>query len=430
MRRNRPHAAKGPIFTLSKFLLLAFVLAMPVQTFAQATADGSAEKQRAYELYDRNKFAEALPILEKLVAANPSDVGLLERAGWATLVIAGSIKDPEARKKSRERARGFLTRAKELGDDTELLRAGLEALALPDTTDESLSPVKEADAAMRDGEEAHSRGEFDKAIKAYQRALELDPKLYLAALFTGDMYFKKGHQATDATEKKQLMAAAGEWFSRAIAIDENVETAYRYWGDALDALGRTDEARERFVEAILAEPYNRRAYVGLAQWADRHQVSLGHPKIDIPISVTSKKPGEVSIVDQLALKGSDNDGSAAWIMYGMMRSTWMDQNNGSRSDRFAKAYPGESAYRHSLAEEAAALRGVVASVQVQTKEKPGMKLTPALENLMKLSDAGLIEAYVLFVRPDEGIARDYPAYRKLNRDKLKQYWTKIVLGAK
>jgi hypothetical protein len=283
---------------------------------------------------------------------------------------------------------------------------------------------------MREGEEAHSRGEFDKAIKAYQRALKLDPQLYLAALFTGDMYFKKGYQAPDSTEKKQMMAAAGEWFGRAIAIDENVETAYRYWGDALDAQGRTDEAGEKFVEAIVAEPYNRRAYVGLAQWAERHQVSLGHPKIDIPITVTSKNPCEVNIVDQLAPKGGDNDGSPAWIMYGLVRSMWMDRKGGGRSEKFAKAYPSESAYRHSLAEEVAALRGVVESVMVQTKEKPGMKLTASLENLMKLNDAGLIEAYVLFARPDEGITRDYPAYRKSNRDKLRQYWTKSVVGAK
>jgi tetratricopeptide (TPR) repeat protein len=135
---------------------------------------------------------------------------------------------------------------------------------------------------MREGEEAHSRGELDRAIKGYKRALELDPKLYLAALFTGDMYFKKGMQANDAGEKKEMMAAAGEWFERAIAIDENIETAHRYWGDALEAEGRLEEARDRFVDAIIAEPYGRRAYVGLTQWGKRHQVSLGHPRIDIP----------------------------------------------------------------------------------------------------------------------------------------------------
>ncbi|PYS37996.1 MAG: hypothetical protein DMF71_17540, partial [Acidobacteria bacterium] len=64
----------------------------------------------------------------------------------------------------------------------------------------------------------------------------------------------------------------------------------------------------------------------------------------------------------------------------------------------------------------------------QTKEKPGMKLTPSLENLVKLSNAGLLEAYLLFVRPDNGIARDYESYRAANRDKLRRYWLEVVIG--
>src|SRR6185503_20321630 len=109
--------------------------------------------------------------------------------------------------------------------------------------------------------------------------------------------------------------AAGVWFAKSIAIDANRETAYRYWGDALDAQEKTDEARDKFVEAIVAMPYNRTAYVGLTQWGQRHNVSLGHPRIDVPSNVTSNKPGEINItVDELTLKGND-DGSAAWMMY-------------------------------------------------------------------------------------------------------------------
>jgi hypothetical protein len=117
-------------------------------------------------------------------------------------------------------------------------------------------------------------------------------------------------------------------------------------------------------------------------------------------------------------------------MYGMSRALWMNKKDGSRSDKFAKAYPNESVYRHSLAEEVEALRGVVESVQEQVKQKRVKTLTPSLENLMKLNDAGLLEAYILFVKPDRGIARDYPTYRKANRDKLRRYWLEVVIGAK
>ena len=86
--------------------------------------------------------------------------------------------------------------------------------------------------------------------------------------------------------------------------------------------------------------------------------------------MTSKKPGEVNItIDMSVLKGDSDDGSAAWMMYGIVRAGWMDKKEGGRSDKFAKAYPNESVYRHSLAEELDGMRAVLESVRVQKKEK-------------------------------------------------------------
>ena len=63
-----------------------------------------------------------------------------------------------------------------------------------------------------------------------------------------------------------MRPAAGAY--KAIAIDENRETAFRYWGDGLMRRGK-HQARDKFVDAIVAEPYGRRAYVGLTQWGSR-----------------------------------------------------------------------------------------------------------------------------------------------------------------
>jgi hypothetical protein len=52
----------------------------------------------------------------------------------------------------------------------------------------------------------------------------------------------------------------------------------------------------------------------------------------------------------------------------------------------------------------------------------------SLANLLKLHQSDLIEAYVLFVTPDEGIARDYDEYRRTHRDSLKRYWTEIAIA--
>jgi len=264
MLRIPPQARKDSPLLFSSCLCVLLVLFSQVPTTAQTPSEAAAQRRQALDLYERNKFADAIPILEKLVVDHPDDSVLLERLGWATFVVSGSIKNPEVRKQARDKALGYLKRAQALGDDSELLKTGLNALSQPDTTDAKLSSVPAADAALREGEEAHSRGDLDGAINGYKRALELDPKNYLAALFTGDMYFKKAYLATDESVKRQMTASAGEWFAKAIKIDPNIETAHRYWGDALMAVGDDEGAKEKFIEGIIAEPYNRTPYAGLS----------------------------------------------------------------------------------------------------------------------------------------------------------------------
>jgi len=409
--------------------MVALVFSMNVSVIAQQT-DYEAEKQRVAQLLDESKTVQALPILEKLAAQNPKDRDVQFYLGFCILAKTADIKDSAARKQERVRARSHLVRAKELGMADALLDQMLASIP-PDGGDmPKFSSNPEAESAMNDGESAYAHGDLDKALAAYTRALQIDPKLYHAALFAGDMQFKRGHNSTDAAERSAFFDKAGEWFSKAIAIDPNIETAYRYWGDALLEYGKNDEARTKFIDAIVADPYNQLVYSGLSKWGRQNQVQLGHPRIDIPTNVTSNKAGEINItIDDLMLKEKD-DGSAAWLMYSIVRANWMNKKDGTLSDKFAKAYPNETSYRHSLAEEMDALRLVLESVQTQTKEKKVKKLTPSLENLKKLNDAGLLEAYMLFAKPDKGIARDYDTYRKANRDKLRRYWSEIVIGAK
>ena len=422
MLRIRPATPTTPHSNLVKCLFFALLLAAPLQVLAQTTSDVAEERARAMKLYDQNKFADAIPVMEKLVRELPSDTVLLERLGWSTFVVSASIKDPEARKKARARALELLKRAKDLGDDSELLRTGLDALSQPDDTSGPASPVAEADAALREGEAAHSRGDLDAAIKGYKRALELDPKLYIAALFIGDMYFKKGYQTQDLKTKQEMTVAAGEWFKRAIAIDENIETAHRYWGDALMAVGEQEEAKAKFIDAIIAEPFNRKPYTGLLQWANRFRVSMSHPQIQQPKSSISSSSGEQQTTIMIdPKKMAEGTPEYYWSFYDLTRATY-------KTARFQKEHPGEKEYRHSLSEEASALRMVGEIASRHQKEGKLKTLDPSLENLLKLYNADLIEAYVLFARPDGGIARDYLEYSRTNRDKLRKYWNDFVIA--
>jgi hypothetical protein len=94
---------------------------------------------------------------------------------------------------------------------------------------------------------------------------------------------------------------------------------------------------------------------------------------------------------------------------------------------FFKNYPAEKEYRHSLKEEASALSSVAAACARDLQSGKVKTLEPSLTMLVKLAQDGFLEAYVLFARPDQGIARDYAAYRAVGREKLKQYWLTVVI---
>lgn len=409
--------------TFANGLLSAILLLVCfAQTSALAQQEPPPEWKRAMELYEAQNFVAALPILEQIAATNPDNPAVLSRLGFAVYALAETEKDPERRKKMLDRARQILLKSKSLGDDSNLTQITLDGLS-GDGALANFSQIKKADSAMHEGEEAFVRGDLDAAIASYKRALELDPKIYSAAVFAGDSEFKKAYISKDPEYRKQHFEQAASWFAKAIAIDANRETAYRYWGDALKLQEKSGEARDKFVEAIVAEPYGRKAYVGLTQWAAGQKVSMGHPNIVVPVQVSAANSGDVKItVEDSALK----DGSTAWILYGGIRASWMPKKNVA-SEKFARAYPGETEYRHSLAEEVDALKVVAESAAMQLKEKKVSELNTSLANLIRLKEAGLLEAYVLFARVDQGIARDYAAYRISNRDKLKRYWLEIVI---
>lgn len=392
------------LITLLTLLFLAVAIASPTQ----AQTEGTAElKRRASALLKENNYTEALPILEKIAAAEPNDGETQFFLAFALLGQSKNTKDATARKALRVRARQAFVNAKALDYDEPKLDALI--LSLPEDGSEpssNFSSIPKANELMEEGEALFSQGKPDEALKKYQEALEVDPKLYHAALFSGDIYLQKADYAKAET-----------WYQKAIAIDPDKESAYRYSATPLMKQRKTEQARDRYIEAFITEPYNRFASGGLIQWAQATQTPLGHPDIAIPTNVTFDEKGDAKIdLDAGALLGGKDDGSFAWISYGTTRSAW-------RKEKFAKTFPNEKTYRHSLAEEVDALRSVLSGA------KTVKKLSPSLSRLKKLDEEGLLESYILLARPDEGIAHDHPAYLKQNRDKLRRYvMTYVVKG--
>jgi tetratricopeptide (TPR) repeat protein len=397
-------------------LVLASAI-LAISTSVQAQPGGGTQastslRAQAFALYEQNRMVEARPLLERLASENPGDVVVLERLGMALLGSA-MASDPAERRSMRLKAREVLLRAKELGDDSELLQMVLSALP-EDGSELPFSGRKEVEAIMRRAEAAFGRGEMEKAREGYLEALVLEPKQYEAAVFIGDTYYRQGR-----------VTEAGDWFAKAIAINPDVETAYRYWGDTLVRAGRASEARAKYIEGIIANPYNNAPRNALGRLVQQHGLRFNVPQLK-PGSSVGDNGGNTTIAVQenvVAEEGKE-DGSVAWIGYGIEKATW-------RTGRFKEEFPAEPTYRNSLKEEAAAL-AVVARSATDWQKRAAAKTPPGtlradLAELVRIHQAGLLEAFILLMRPDEGIAKDYTEFRKANRDRLRRYLDEFVV---
>lgn len=393
------------IFAATLLIFLAFAVAPVV------IAQDDAERERAFQLYKDGKFIDALPLFEKLAARYPQDPQVFETYGMVMLGQSSYLKDAAARKEARKRGREILLQAQKLGANSTLLKSMLESVPPDGGDDRGFSSKKEVDEVMREGEAAFVKGDMAKALELYQRAFELDPALYEAALYIGDVYFNTAEQ------KK-----ASEWFGKAVGINPDRETAYRYWGDSLMRQGRATEAGDKFVEAYIAEPYSRLARAAFLNWGQKLNVSLAHPEVEIPTNVARKPDGNnvITLDPNMFKKEGENPSDAAWMMYGLVRVSWS-------MSKFQETYPEEKKYRHSLKEEAAAFRSAIKALD-NKKVKDPQSIDKSLQTIMKLEKEGLLEAFILLAMPDEGIAKDFPTYRKTNADNLRRYVKTYVLN--
>jgi tetratricopeptide (TPR) repeat protein len=389
-------------FTL--LLFASFTLAGLARASLSTSSPDLAKRQKAIALFNQGKRLEALPLLEDLAREDPKDSEVLVALGASLVEHAATLPDGDAAAKERFRARDLLQKAWALGNTSTLaenLRQLLQELPANGAIKFSDNPAVER--AMSAGEAAFARREFDEALNNYARALELDPANYTATLFTANTY-----------DRKNDFAKAAEWYERAMRIDPNVETAYRYYADMLAKQGAMAKARSMLIHAAVAEPYNKIVWREIRAWAILNKTAFNIVVVGIPmppqngLSAGEKEPADLS---------------SAWRAYYAVKSEW------KKGGRFGKLYPQEAEYRHSLPEESEALTAaakVMETLKGDPKTAKSVADNPAAL-LLRLYEAGFIDPYVLFSLGDDGIAKDYSAYRAKSRDKLEAYMDKFVL---
>jgi tetratricopeptide (TPR) repeat protein len=364
-------------------------------------AEVQKENVQAETLYQQQNLMGALPLFEDLHLQRPESYVYRERLAVCLMAKAGTEAPAEATA-TRERAKKLLEEAKAAGDNSSLLEVLLEKLSTPSVAVVQKSPG--ADLMLK-GEKAFSNGNLKKALGFYKQAAEADPKLYEAALFAGDTELKMKNYDE-----------AGAWYAKAVAINPDRETAYRYWGDALMVKGEQKPARSKFVDAVIAEPYTKASWEGLQQWANATHAQLASPPITLPKQAEADEKGNVTVAMDPAKAGDPVAG--AWLVFSTQSMMW-------RSTEFKKRYPNETTYRHSLAEAAESLRAVIAVVKGE--KIPEDKLDPTMKSLLALDKDGMLECWILLNGADKGIVQDYAAYRATHRELLRAYVDKYLI---
>lgn len=383
--------AKHTIIVMT--ILFSFALILPQNIFAQ---DLKTRRAEAMKLVNQNRYIDALPIFEEIAILMPKDAEVWAHYGIAIVVNSATLETPATRKAERKRAVGVLTKAKQLGTEVVLALHYLDTIpADGGDSDNFSSENSDVEKYIREGEGYFGRGEYVEAFKSYEKAYKLNPKSYEAVLFMGDsLYAAKKYKDSET------------WFAKAVQIEPDREEAYRYWGDALFYQGKTREGYQKFAEAFIVNPFSRIVRDRFFRAVDETEAKIAPISTIIPPG--GKVGGEIKF-DPALLK--TEDGTIHWKLYTEVRNSW-------QNGEFKKQFPSEKSYRRSLREEAAALRKVVEAVKKDGKIKD---LDENLGNLIKLEELGLLESYILFVRPNAEIIEDYFDYQKNNREKLRRY---------
>ena len=378
-------------FTKLLFSAALIIFSFAGYLFAQTDAELTEATAKAALLLDQSRYKEAVPYLEKLARASPNDADVRAAYGLALLFGSKQAVDSTEAKKMSNAALVELQAAKKLGSTNPDLDTAINLLTgkTPDTS-KNAAP---GDKYFQQAESLFAQSKYDEAITLYQKALDADPKLYEAALYIGDCYVSK--QDWDNAEKA---------YQKAMTIDPTRETAYRYSATPFMKQKKYDTALDRYIEAYITDPYDQKASGGISQWAEITGAKLGHPKVDIPKFGYGADGKPSTVMNETSL----TEGSKAWLAYSLTRDAW-------HKLKFAKTFPSEKAYRHTLQEETDAIRETLKSAKEQKLSHPHFDI------LQKLDNEGLLEAFILLAVADEGIVLDHPGYLKVSRAKLRQY---------
>src|ERR1051325_4019794 len=141
---------------------------------AQAGENVAELEGKVAGLLREQKYTEALPLLEKLVVAEPNKAEIHFYLGFALVAQANNTKDAATKRALSLRARSSFIRAKELGITEPVVDALIQSIPPEGSEGQKFSNNPQANELMTDAEGFFSSGKLDEALANYQKALQLD----------------------------------------------------------------------------------------------------------------------------------------------------------------------------------------------------------------------------------------------------------------
>jgi tetratricopeptide (TPR) repeat protein len=396
--------------------LLAVTAGAQTQPVVHHEANFDAERQQANDLFLKGNELKALPLYEDLSRQDPTIAVFAERVASGLTAAADIEDDPAKQEALHQRSVAEYRRAKALGDNSPLVE---KMLGMEEDRQRALAAGKgspppnksvtagadprssnpEALKWMHDGETAFAKNDTATAFADYKKASEIDPSSYYAKLYTGDACFRK-----------QDFPCAEEWFAKTVALDPNRETAYRYWGDALFKSGHSMDAKVKYEDAVIAEPYSRLSWNGLSQWATVTKTAISSPQIHRP-TLTVNAAGGVNLNMPAGMAAGD---AGIWAYYGACRVSTDSKRGKARRTAESEVFCLKSAADYGAK--------LIADGKLKAET-----LSPGVKALLSLNTDGMLECWVLLNGADQEVLQDYPAYRQGHRELLIAYLNKYLV---
>ena len=231
---------------MSRFLLvlLAIGLSQMAESNAAHAQTISAQIEKADRLEDADRFSDSLAILKAVEKNDPDHAEILYRISRVEAELLDDLSDESEKKSYAQESVAYAKRA---------------IAAAPENSNAHLA-ASIAYGMLTDYVDDKTKIEFSKLIKAEaQRAIELDPKNDYAYLILARWNF-------EMTELNPVLKTIAEWlygqmppasqdkaledFQKAIALAPNRIIHHYSYGDALERLGRKDQAKVEFQKAL------------------------------------------------------------------------------------------------------------------------------------------------------------------------------------